>query len=639
MPPKNLLRSLVLVSALLGIRVAAVTRLASADGQFWDIQDTSPWAQDSGGIATGGRANPFNGFGYLKIRVRAGGPALRARSSRTNTCAASGSHTTAPSASTRSRRWSRAASSFRARIYAPKDTNYLRYLDRFTNTTQAVRAIDVAWGGAAGAFSDGGQVTVAATSSGDRRIDLTDTFVTVMQNAREVPDPARGPSGHGPSAHVLGSHAAGQLTAIGDMYANPFIDRYPGYDPAHIGYVFTLRIAPGQTVALMTFVVKGLSEIYDPRGGFPIPIRDGIVAPKFSEPYASPDARDSGARIRNREGDRDRTPSRRRTRPARPDCQAARRRSSTGASARAHRHRPSRVVEKTAPQIAGCAHARRGDDGGHRLRVPDAALDSRPSRAGASIDARVEPFRRCRGAAARRRARGRPRARSAARHPDRIQRQHRRPRPAHDRRVAGARRSPAAARLAGCRRHAQGRRGRPRQDEPRRVPVRRFRHQLGRRHDWQRLRSDAQHGRLERRHGCRCVVESRGARVRHRHVQLAVESGVVRVAGDDPHDARADEPRGRDAAEHLQRRRRSDREVGSRAGAGARRGHRQRRRRRSDRRCGSAHQGLVPAGPRPGRFERRADRRDAAAVRRRHRRARSSGGHGTGDCGAEGGGR
>ena len=45
-----------------------------------------------------------------------------------------------------------------------------------------------------------------------------------MQNAREVDDPVRGPSGHGPSAHVLGSHAAGLLTAIGDMYANPFAD-------------------------------------------------------------------------------------------------------------------------------------------------------------------------------------------------------------------------------------------------------------------------------------------------------------------------------------------------------------------------------------------------------------------------------
>src|SRR5262245_63529401 len=55
----------------------AIIRLPSADGQFWDIQDTSTWAQDSGGIATGGRANPFNGFGYLKLKVaRADGSVL-----------------------------------------------------------------------------------------------------------------------------------------------------------------------------------------------------------------------------------------------------------------------------------------------------------------------------------------------------------------------------------------------------------------------------------------------------------------------------------------------------------------------------------------------------------------------------------
>src|SRR6478736_9643872 len=56
--------------ALLTLRLQAVTHVSSADGQFWDIQDTSPWSQDSGGIATGGRAAPFNGFGYLKLQVR-----------------------------------------------------------------------------------------------------------------------------------------------------------------------------------------------------------------------------------------------------------------------------------------------------------------------------------------------------------------------------------------------------------------------------------------------------------------------------------------------------------------------------------------------------------------------------------------
>src|SRR5690349_24803022 len=58
------------IAAMAIAHVSAVTRVPSSDGQFWDIQDTSPWSQDSGGIATGGRANPFNGFGYLKLQVR-----------------------------------------------------------------------------------------------------------------------------------------------------------------------------------------------------------------------------------------------------------------------------------------------------------------------------------------------------------------------------------------------------------------------------------------------------------------------------------------------------------------------------------------------------------------------------------------
>ena len=54
------------------------------------------------------------------------------------------------------------------------------------------------------------------------------------------------------------------------MYADPFADAYPGFDAAHVGYVFTLDVPARATVALVTFVVKGLSEVYDPRGGYPI---------------------------------------------------------------------------------------------------------------------------------------------------------------------------------------------------------------------------------------------------------------------------------------------------------------------------------------------------------------------------------
>ena len=70
------------------------------------------------------------------------------------------------------------------------------------------------------------------------------------------------------------------------MYADPFTEKWPGFDPAHIGYVFKVTLKPGETAALMTFVVKGKSEVYDPRGGFPITVRDGLVIPNFDPPYA-----------------------------------------------------------------------------------------------------------------------------------------------------------------------------------------------------------------------------------------------------------------------------------------------------------------------------------------------------------------
>jgi amidase len=260
-------------------QLGAVTRVPSADGQFWDIQDASPWAQDSGGIATGGRANPFNGFGYLKLQVSRADPSARAGKAllvRNQYLKGFGLHhdgagrfdSTTP-VLTEGILVSRG-------ITTAKDTQYLRYLDTFTNSTSEERIVQVAWGGAAGAYDDGGRVAVAMTGDGDRRIDPSDSYVTMMQNAKGVADPAQGPSGHGPSAHVLGSKP-GVLTAVGDMYGDPFEGSWPDFDPAHIGYVFTLRLRPGETRALMTFVVKGLSEVYDPRGGYPIPYKDGLL--------------------------------------------------------------------------------------------------------------------------------------------------------------------------------------------------------------------------------------------------------------------------------------------------------------------------------------------------------------------------
>lgn len=272
-----------------GIAVAhvdAVTRVPSSDGQFWDIQDTSPWSQDSGGIATGGRANPFNGFGYLKLQVKRADNTVLLRNQYLKGFGlhhdGAGRFDSITPVLTEGILVSRD-------VTTSKETQYLRYFDTFTNTANEERIVQIAWGGAAGAYDDGGQVAVATTANGDRRIDPSDTYVTAMQNAKSVADPLRGPSGHGPSAHVLGQGRPGVLSSIGDMYGDPFASTYPGFDPAHIGYVFTLRLRPNETRALMTFVVKGLSEVYDPRGGYPIPYKDALLGGQAL--YAGPDAK------------------------------------------------------------------------------------------------------------------------------------------------------------------------------------------------------------------------------------------------------------------------------------------------------------------------------------------------------------
>jgi amidase len=289
---------LAVVVGLTAIRTHAVTRVNSADGQFWDIQDTSPWSQDSGGIATGGRAYPFNGFGYLKLQVQRPDRTLVVRNQYL---------TGFGLASDGSGRFDSITPVLRGDIvvsravFAPPDADYLRYFDSFTSVADQDRLVDVAWGGATGAYEDGGIVAVATSSSGDRLIDATDTFVTVMQNAKRVADPMKGPSGHGPSSHVLGSRR-GVLASIGDMFGDPFSDPYPGFDPAHIGYVFRFTVRPRQTVALVTFVVKGLSEVYGSRGAATIPpagseiARVTAIARKL---VAEPDLRGLTARQRS----------------------------------------------------------------------------------------------------------------------------------------------------------------------------------------------------------------------------------------------------------------------------------------------------------------------------------------------------
>ena len=503
--------------------------------------------------------------------------------------------------------------------------------------------MQVAWGGAAGAYEDGGRATVATTSSGDARIDAADTFVTVMQNATGVADPRQGPSGHGPSAHVLGSRPA-LRTATGDMYADPFADAYPGFDPAHVGYVFTLDVPPRTTVALVTFVVKGLSEVYDPRGGYPIARPDALLFDVERSGLRRP--RRARARGRERDRPRDRAGARRWSR--RPTCAASRRLQQSQIvnwdSARGSAPPAFTVFEQSVEQLQAAMTAGHGDQRGHRPRLPDPRGRLRSPRSHLQGAAGAQPARHRRCPRSRCGARRRTRARSLPRRADRAEGQHRHDRAAHHRRRAGAGRSPSARRLAGRRRDEGRGRGDPRQGQPRRVPVRRLRHQHRRRHGRQRLRSVAlaPPGRAAAAPPPWPPAWRRSASAPTPATRCRTPR--LRLAGHHPHDPRPHQPGRRDAAQHLQRRGRADGPQRARHRARARPGHRRRSGGSGHARSDRARRAVVRRQPGRGLAEGRAHRRVPPALRRHHRRARSrrddgARGQGAAVGGCDGGGR
>ena len=132
----------IFLATMAAAAVRAATRLPSADGQYWDVQDTSTWAQDSGGIATGGRAYPFNGFGYLKVQIRVAGGAVLARNQYVRGFGLA--HDGGERFDSLTPVLVDGVVIDRG-IFAPKDTNYLRYVDTFTNTSAESRVVSVAW--------------------------------------------------------------------------------------------------------------------------------------------------------------------------------------------------------------------------------------------------------------------------------------------------------------------------------------------------------------------------------------------------------------------------------------------------------------------------------------------------------------
>ena len=346
---------------------------------------------------------PFNGFGYLKLQVRRG----RQRAAAAQPVSAR----LRPGARRRRAiRLHHAAAARRRRRgprdLRPKDTTYLRYFDSFVQQhrraahgrgrvgrrRRRLRRRRHAW-------------RSPTTSSGDRA-DRRRRHVRHgdAERARRRRPDGRARRATGRRRTCSGRDGRRCSPRVGDMYADPFADTIPASIRPTSATSSRSSSRPAQTAALVTFVVKGLSEVYDPRGGFPIARQDALLS-TWSDPSTPAPTRRSRPPARRSRG----SPTMARQLVAAPDLRGLTPRQraqivnwTLPASAAPP---PFTVFEKTVIAAAG-RDDRRHNTSEDIVREYLTRADAlRPQRPDLPRDAGAQPARDRRRARARRRAR------------------------------------------------------------------------------------------------------------------------------------------------------------------------------------------------------------------------------------------
>lgn len=263
---------LVAVSLLglgLATSVSAFNYIVDANGTYWGIQDAASPRVDTGSIratqiAPGGQnaaySTAISGFGGIKVLVqttpapRFNGELMRGFGlqfdglDRFNTTQSVDLGGVTISRS----------------VYINRSANWGRWLDSFTNTTNAPLTINVAFGGQSGIGIGASGVnnhpsTLVNTSSGDALVTAADSWVEM---ATPAPDATLV---GGPQVTVIGTPSApaspfsGAITFAGnwlfDTFNNPLV--YSGHEGNFQGYVNTLTLPPGKSRSVLHFVVLG----------------------------------------------------------------------------------------------------------------------------------------------------------------------------------------------------------------------------------------------------------------------------------------------------------------------------------------------------------------------------------------------
>lgn len=225
------------------------TNVESDNGHMWDVEDIT--GSDFGSISDGGQ-DAFDGWGKIRIRTMDGGGTQL-----TGNLELSGFGLTWDNG----RRFATTTPltvddvMISRAMYTPSGTDYMRYIDTFTNNGVSTRQIQVAWGGNLGSDSS---TTLSATDSGDLNISAADAWALTIENSGFNP---AGPATDPPVGYVFQDPSTNAFSATGDYYSSPFDNIWPGNGSDGISFVFgTFVLNPGDSISLGYFLYRGLEE-------------------------------------------------------------------------------------------------------------------------------------------------------------------------------------------------------------------------------------------------------------------------------------------------------------------------------------------------------------------------------------------